>query len=418
MPKWLFALTHLTRQLWIRVALFSLLGLAAALAAVLFAPFVPDELALTIGTEAVDQMLTILASSMLAVATFSLATLVTAYTAVSQSATPRAAALIVADGRGQSALATFVGAFVYGVVGIFALQTGYYGSQGRVILFLATVAVLGLVVLALVRWIDQLAHLGQVAEAVDRVARATRTAFEGSSGLVRGPAPAEPDEATVGVDAQRIGYVRNIDLAALEGFAREHRVTIHVAATPGTFVHPGEPLFRIAGRAAVPTAAVSDMRAAFVVGDRRTYDQDPVYGFAVLGEIAAKALSPAVNDPGTAIDVVAAAVRLLGEWARSAEAAEAEAAGFDGVRFPPLAAETLLDAVFTPVALYGAGDPMVGERLQHALAALAALGDEALAAAARAHSARALERSLEALSLEHDRTRVRAAAARLDPAPR
>lgn len=161
MRQWLFSLSQAGRQLWLRVAAYSVLGLATALVAVVFRRWVPEDLALKIGTDAVDQVLSILASSMLAVATFSLATLVTAYTAVAALATPRAAKLLVSDGRGQGSLATFVGAFIYAVLGIFALRTGYYGAQGRVILFFVTVVVvLLLVVTALIRWIAQLSLLG------------------------------------------------------------------------------------------------------------------------------------------------------------------------------------------------------------------------------------------------------------------
>lgn len=161
MRQWLFSLSQAGRQLWLRVAAYSVLGLATALVAVVFRRWVPEDLALKIGTDAVDQVLSILASSMLAVATFSLATLVTAYTAVAALATPRAAKLLVSDGREQGSLATFVGAFIYAVLGIFALRTGYYGAQGRVILFFVTVVVvLLLVVTALIRWIAQLSLLG------------------------------------------------------------------------------------------------------------------------------------------------------------------------------------------------------------------------------------------------------------------
>ena len=50
---------------------------------------------------------------------------------------------------------------------------------------------------------------------------------------------------------------------------------------------------------------------AFTIGAERTFDQDPRFGLCVLAEIASRALSPAVNDPGTAIDVIGRAVRLL-----------------------------------------------------------------------------------------------------------
>ena len=57
------------------------------------------------------------------------------------------------------------------------------------------------------------------------------------------------------------------------------------------------------------------MVRAFIVGDDRTFREDPRFGLVTLAEIAARALSPAVNDVGTAIDIVGTFVRLLARWA-------------------------------------------------------------------------------------------------------
>jgi hypothetical protein len=134
-PKWLFLLTRLQRRLWLTVALYSVAGVGTALVSATLARYVPADFPLKLGSEAVGDILTILASSMLAVATFSLTTLVTAYTSVVSNVTPHAAKLLVSDGAIRSSLGTFIGAFIFSVVGIIALHTGYYGAQGRVILF-------------------------------------------------------------------------------------------------------------------------------------------------------------------------------------------------------------------------------------------------------------------------------------------
>ena len=88
MDRWLFAWRRLKGRLWFRAALYALVGVAAALLAVVGAPWVPQDVADRLGGESVEQILTILASSLLAVATFSLGAMVTAYTAVSSAATP------------------------------------------------------------------------------------------------------------------------------------------------------------------------------------------------------------------------------------------------------------------------------------------------------------------------------------------
>lgn len=412
MPKWLFVLVQISRQLWLRVALYSAAGVVTALLAVLLAPWVPEDFALTLGTGAVDDVLTILASSMLTVATFSLAVFVTAYTAISNAASPRAAALLVSDGRGHGSLATFVGAFIYAVVGLFALQTGYYGEQGRVIVFFVTLGVLAAVLAALLRWIDQLSKMGRVDEAIDRVAAATLASFDSPLAGRLAARPGPMAEPSLAVPAGAVGYVRNIDLEKLRSLAAEMDLSIQVEALPGDFVHEAQPMLRYAGRATFDTEAMARLRACWVIGERRTFDQDPRFGMTVLGEIASKALSPGVNDPGTALDVISTAVRLLSRWVR--ENGPAEAAPDSRLRLRPLSAHDLLEDVFAPIAQYGAGSTAVAVRLQEAFGALAQLGDHEMAAAARRHAQLAMKRAFKDLQLDEDRARVRRAARRVE----
>lgn len=86
--RWQWLLTQMTKRLWFRAGLFSLLGILTALLAVVFKGYIPIELPGQIGADAVDKILSIIASSMLAVTTFSLSTMVTAYGAASTGTTP------------------------------------------------------------------------------------------------------------------------------------------------------------------------------------------------------------------------------------------------------------------------------------------------------------------------------------------
>jgi uncharacterized membrane protein len=51
--------------------------------------------------------------------------------------------------------------------------------------------------------------------------------------------------------------------------------------------------------------------ASFVSGANRTFDQDPLLAFRLLADIGLRAVSPAINDPGTAVEVLDAIVGLL-----------------------------------------------------------------------------------------------------------
>ena len=217
--RWRWALARLTKSLWFRASLFSLLGIATALIAIFFKGFVPASLPTQIGADAVDKILGIIASSMLAVTTFSLSTMVSAYSAASSGVTPRATTLVMEDSTTQNALATFIGSFLFSLVGIIALSTGAYGAQGRVVLFTVTIGVVILIVYTLLRWIDHLSKLGRVGETIDRVERATLEAIQSRMkwpflGAAEYPAELGRPTSTPVVVRPETGYVRHIDVQA------------------------------------------------------------------------------------------------------------------------------------------------------------------------------------------------------------
>jgi uncharacterized membrane protein len=154
-------------------------------------------------------------------------------------------------------------------------------------------------------------------------------------------------------------------------------------------------------------AAVDDIANAFIVGDDRTFEEDPRFGLVTLAEIAARALSPAVNDPGTAIDITGTLVRLFARWVAPVEEAPAR---FDRVLVPELSLMDMFDDAFTAIARDGAGTVEVGIRLQKALFALASMGDERLRQAAARHAALAVARADQALKLPEERQRIQALA--------
>src|SRR5690606_26766057 len=115
--------------------------------------------------------------SMLAVTTFSLSVMVAAFGRAAENATPRATRLLAEDHTTQNVLATFIGAFLFALVGLVALNAGIYGGSGRVILFAATILVILVVVVTLVRWIDHLTRFGQLHDVAGRVERSTADAL-------------------------------------------------------------------------------------------------------------------------------------------------------------------------------------------------------------------------------------------------
>lgn len=372
--KFLWQLTRALRKVWVRVISYALL----AVLAVSIAPLLPRDLAATLGgrlgSVSIDQILSILASSMLAVTTFSLSIAVSAFSAAS-AATPRASALLQQDTTTQNVLATFLGAFLFGLIGLMALSTDFYNESGEVFLLLASLVVVALVIVALLRWIAHLMSFGRLGDTLNRVERAATQSLQqrlanpwlGGQPL-QDPAPQD----ALAVRADQTGYVQHIDIGALARCAEELDGEFYLAALPGSFVHPAAELLRL--RAAdCSEEQQATIRNAFSIGQERSFDQDPRFGLIVLSEIASRAASPAVNDPGTAISVIGRLVRVL---AALAEGHDADLS-YPRIHVPPLyPADLLLDA-FRPIAHDGAANFEVQIRLQKALYALGEIAPDA-----------------------------------------
>lgn len=402
--RWLWMLRQATRRIWVRASLFSLLAVLTAMVAVVVSPYIPDDVPTKIGADAVDHILGILASSMLAVTTFSLSTMVSAYSAATNNVTPRATQLVIEDTTTHNVLSTFVGSFLFSLVGIVMLTTGAYGDRGRVVLFVVTIVVIVAIVVTLLRWIDHLARLGRVTETTQRVEAAAAAAMR-----ARRAQPCLGGKALTGLVPQgarpiycsKVGFVQHVDTGALAKIAGAGSGRIYLSGIPGRFVDPTRP---IAFAEAIDTDNQEErIRECFSIGDVRSYDQDPRFGAIVLSEIASRALSPGINDPGTAIDVIGRAVRLLMLWNEPA----GTEVDYPSVFVPPIETADLFDDLFTPTARDGASVIEVGVRLQEAFATLARLGGEGYAENAKRHSALALARAEAVLAIEEDRRRLR-----------
>ncbi|MBO6901144.1 MAG: DUF2254 domain-containing protein [Rhizobiaceae bacterium] len=410
--KWGWLLWRLTRRLWLRATLISLLAVAAALISIAISPYLPSGLSAKIGADAVDHILNIIATSMLAVTTFSLSTMVAAYSAASTSVTPRATKLLIEDRTTLNVLATFVGSFLFSVVGIVTLSMNAYGEQGRVILFAVTILVILLIVVTLLRWIDYLIRLGRVGETTEEVEKAAVLAMKARVNLPNlGGVPWNdmkllPDNAQP-VFAHRIGYVQHVDIGAISARAGEFGARVYLGALPGTFADLNRPIAWVTG--AKGDFDPAHVASAFTIANERSFDQDPRFGLCVLAEIASRALSPGLNDPGTAIDVIGRAVRVLSIWAGNSD--EVPEPRFANVFVPPILVDELFEDLMAPISRDGAGIAEVQIRLQKAYGALACIGDKRYQTAALKYSKIALERAESTLTSTFDLKRVRAAAA-------
>lgn len=411
-------LARFRERLWVKPLAMCVVSIAAAVGASLadgtgLAHVVPATASI-----ALETLLSIMASSMLVIATFSVGSMVGAYGAASNTATPRSFALVVADDVSQNALSTFVGAFIFSIVALTGVKNGYFQAAGLFVLFVLTALVFGLVIVTFVRWVDKIARLGRMNSTIEKVELATAAALaRRRNGPTLGGVPVRALTRGVPVHAAEVGYVQHIDIARLQAWAVSVDARVVVAALPGAFAFPDRVLAYVSVAAkGDATPEFDEVIASFTIGRERRFEDDPRFGLVVLSEIAGRALSPAVNDPGTAVFILGALVRLFGQWCQPTTDDATPAC--DRIEVPELSVHDMFDDAFTAIARDGAGSIEVALRLQKALQSLASLGGPSMRAAAEEHARQALERAALRMELPIDLAQVRKAAAFATPALR
>lgn len=406
-----FLIKRLGERLWVKPLAMCMLSITS-----IFVAKAADYASLGratpwISSESIVALLSIMAASMLVIATFAVASMVSAYATASSVATPRTFRLIIADDVSQNALSTFIGAFIFSIVALTAMKNNSFQDAGLLALFGVTAIVFGLVILTFVRWTDQIARLGLLGTSIKKVEEVTEQAIKhrrSAPTLHGSPAKRRLPQGRA-VPTETVGYVQRVDVAMLQAWAEEVDGWVAVVALPGTFAMPGRPLAYV-GSGAGDTAEVdgAQVAKAFVIGTERLFDEDPRFGLVVLSEIADKALSPGINDPGTAISIIGSLARLFVLWVKTEETSQGTEC--DRVEVPELSVRDMFDDAFTAIARDGAGTVEVVTRLHKVLESLSGLGDPTMRDAAMTHSRLALARAEMALELPEDLAQVRKAA--------
>ncbi|MBS0122941.1 DUF2254 domain-containing protein [Thetidibacter halocola] len=388
-------LRQLSRRIHVRVILLAILALLALAGAMAFGHMIPADLGRVVGADAVDAILQTLASSMLAVTIFSLTVMVTALNNAAAQWTPRSHLVLREDAVTHSVLANFLGAFLFSLVGIVMRAAGLFDDRGVVLLFFMTLGVVTLVMVSLIRWIVHLEGLGSLtdtaatleAEAADALRRAARMPCHGGHALTE-PGNQIPEDA-VPIRARRSGYLQQVFEQAIQTEAEDKGLRVFVTVPVGGHVLEGGVLgFVAADRGdvgqALGLAARTVLAEALPLSALRSFEQDPLFGVTVLAEVGVRALSPGINDPGTAIDVAFRLSRVLAE----ARDPPADPPACNRLWAPPVTAVDCLHAAYDGILRHATDAPEVRRAVMQALDALAALeGARDMARAATAMAA-------------------------------
>ena len=135
-----------------------------------------------------------------------------------------------------------------------------------------------------------------------------RTVEDVDEGRSRPVPPAGEPDQVVNASGSTFGVLLGFFAPWLVPIARTHNATIVIVPAVGDYVEPGTPLFHVFGPERIPKRT---LHAGIRLGAARTTEQDPLFSLRMLVDVAVRALSPAVNDPYTAVQSLDRIAQLL-----------------------------------------------------------------------------------------------------------
>jgi uncharacterized membrane protein len=335
-----------------------------------------SPLAFSGGATSASDVLSTIATSTLTFTALVFSITIVALQLASSQFSPRVLRAFLRDRGSQVSLGVFVATFVYAFIALQSVRAEAPGVEEFVPGYTITVSfVLVFASLAtFVYYVDHVAHAVRAVSVIEAVARETRAAIEANFPLDAAPVGpdteiAPPDQVIVAV---KPGVIVGYDEDDLVAVAAGHDCLLRLIPGVGDYVPTGGPLVAVHGA----TKEVDPGQVLPHIGFRaeRTMDRDVAFGFRQLVDVAEKALSPAINDPTTAVQAVDRLHdflrRIVGRpWPSGRIADDAGRVRFE---HPVMSWDEFVTLAFAEIRLYGAGSVQVARRLRSVLVDLIA----------------------------------------------
>jgi uncharacterized membrane protein len=318
-------------------------------------------------------ILSSIATSIMTVVSIVFAILLMTLTLASTQFSPRILIGFVRDRTTQGTLGVFLGTFAYCMAALPAAR-----ALPHPFVPVATVTGAMLLALVCVGWliyfINHISRSISVNHIVDRIAGETELVIDEFMPYPRSPFPL-PDRSEVSSAEQgtpilnrQSGYIRYIDIHRLVALAKAYHVCVHLERRVGQFVPAGVPLMRVSRPERVSPDRALHLIAAFDIGPARTMQQDVEFGIIQIVDIALRAISPAINDPSTAISCVDQLSRIMILWTSRLPPPSHYYAPPHVLRLfvPWMSFDGLLDTAFEQIRHYAVADAAVSLRLMRA----------------------------------------------------
>ena len=273
--------------------------------------YLPDS---TIGIDpgAALAILTAIASGMMGFTAivFSIAFVMVQFSATAYS--PRLVVWLARSAVINHSIGVFTATFVYSLAAVAWINRDDSGVIPPLTVWFAVTLLLASLALfvLLIERVGMLQVTRVLAFAGDEGRRVIERMYRAQPGVRRGP-EAATQAATSALTLPVIqtlvhhggpAVVQSVDTSALVALAERAGGVVVMEVAVGDTVFEGMPVLRVHGLAAAPS--VADLHDAIEWGTDRTFEQDPKFALRILVDVAIKALSPAINDPTTAVQTL------------------------------------------------------------------------------------------------------------------
>jgi uncharacterized membrane protein len=356
---------------WFVPSLYVLGALALSIGLVRWDEADPIRLSQSISSSSASSALSALGSGMLAFTGFVTSVILMVVQFGSTQFSPRFVARFRRNRTLVYSLGTFSATFLFALVSTAQIgrgSTDFVPTRTLVAgLFLTLLSIL--MFLVLINSTSNGLRVARVVQSVDKTARDVFDTVYPSS--ASDAAAAEEVAHSLGrrspVQTVRLGpvglVVVAIDQTGIVNLAQRHDALVELVPAIGDHVPSSGELLNVYGPHELPEHR---LRRYVALGDERTLDDDPAFAFRLLVDVAIKALSPAINDPTTAVQSLDRIEDLLRYAAaiHLSVGVVADAHGTPRLVYPTPAWDDLVQLALDEIRAFGAGQYQVARRMR------------------------------------------------------
>jgi uncharacterized membrane protein len=269
----------------------------------------------------------------------------------------------------KALLAVLVGTTVFSLTLLRRVESDFVPNLG--VTLAGTLVVIGLLLFLI--FLDRFIHRLRPVAVTEVVARLGRRALLETTRADGAPSGGEAfawapnEEPALIVSSPSPGAIQAIDTRGLVRWARERDCLLHFPHGVGDFVESGQKLVEVFGDLGDSGREAVRLQHMVALGIERTIEQDPAFAVRIMVDIAIKALSPAVNDPTTAVQVLdhlGETLRVIGTTDLIRQSQPQDESGEVRLLLPARRWDDYLALGVTEIREYGANSVQVVRRLR------------------------------------------------------